>query len=92
MDIQSDATLRVVAKDIIVDFFTEVGNRFDGHQLAVNTERTDGLDPLDVRRIGHLIDAALVGIEVDWIGGTPLDQAELASFDDPVRLMNEGIA
>ena len=87
----TDMDYRELAKDIIVDFFTEVGNRFDGHQLAVNSERTDDLDPLDVRRIGYQIDGALVQIEVDWIGGTPLDQAELASFGDPVRLANEGI-
>ena len=64
----TDAELRTAAKDIIVGLFEEVGNRFSGQDLA-EAELAESVHPDDIRRIGHLIDSALVEVEVDWIGG-----------------------
>ena len=87
----ADADLREIAKSVIVETFRAVADRFDGRELAANALATEGLPDSECRRVAQLVDSAFVEVEVDWLGGTPLDRAELAYFDDPVRLVNEGI-
>ena len=67
----TDADLRQIACDIIIDLFQEVGARLDAKSLAEACPLAEDMTPEELRRTTQLIDSALVEVTVDWLGGVP---------------------
>ncbi len=67
----TDADLRQIACDIIIDMFQEVGVRLDARDLAEACPLAEDMTPEELRRTTQLIDSALVEVTVDWLGGVP---------------------
>ena len=68
----TDADLRQIACDIIIDMFQEVGVRLDAKGLAEACPLAEDMTPEEVARTAQLIDSALVEVAVDWLGGAPV--------------------